>query len=212
MAMTASAGRARTRRWPTPALLVVATGVTSAYARYGLLVRPQSLPGAVYAAVYRGVGLPPIAACLSFILLLTPTGSLPSPRWRWWARTIVTALLLGVVAGALLPFERPYRSVANPLAMPALEDLLLVVTAAASVVAGLGTLVGLDRLLPQDSSLGVAAATLAVAAVFQPARRRVQAAVDRRFNRYDPGPGEPTPTQRGSRQSLPRARTSALPA
>ena len=42
---------------------------------------------------------------------------------------------------------------------------------------------GLGQLLGRDSSLVVAAATLAVAAVFQPARRRVRQAVDRRFNR-----------------------------
>ena len=46
-----------------------------------------------------------------------------------------------------------------------------------------GIVLGLGRLIPQGSSLVVAGATLAVAAVFQPARRRVRGAVDRRFNR-----------------------------
>ncbi len=65
------------------------------------------------------------------------------------------------------------------------------VTYAAVTALLVGTYVGLvtavSRLTPSSSSLAVAASTLAVAALFQPLRRRVQSAVDRRFNRarYD---------------------------
>jgi hypothetical protein len=68
-------------------------------------------------------------------------------------------------------------------------DRLLSRTVGYAVVTGLlvatyaGLVTGVSRLTPSSSSLAVAGSTLAVAALFQPLRRRVQHTVDRRFNR-----------------------------
>jgi hypothetical protein len=72
-------------------------------------------------------------------------------------------------------------------------DRLISRTLSYAIVTGLliGVYVGLvtlaTRVLPFSSPLGVAAATLAAVALFNPLRRRVQRLVDRRFNRarYD---------------------------
>jgi hypothetical protein len=264
-----------------------AHGLTYAYTRYGLVARPGSLPGAAYLAGLNNGLVVAWIACAAFVLLLTPTGSLPSPRWRWWAR--IAAIAVGVwVVGSVLdpaPLRPEFPDVANPLGVPALFGPLNALPAAAFVVLlalpvaavsllrrfrraeprerqqlrwlawgaavaavallvafaslflrdgyallnvalgvsaavlplstgaailryrlydldrivsrtvayGLLTVLlaggyaavvlGLGQLLGRDSSLVVAAATLAAAAVFQPLRRRVQAVVDHRFNR-----------------------------
>ncbi|MGO9750237.1 MAG: hypothetical protein ACLP8S_12020 [Solirubrobacteraceae bacterium] len=72
-------------------------------------------------------------------------------------------------------------------------DRIVTRTPSYTILAALlaGTFVGLvaltTDLLPFSSSVGVAASTLAAAALFNPLRKRVQRAVDQRFNRarYD---------------------------
>ncbi len=233
-------------------LLVVANVVASGYVNYGLLARPGALPAAGYlAGIANGIQVLWLA-CGGFVLLLTPTGSLPSPRWRWLARVAVAAPVLLVLLFTVDPQpELPdHPEVGNPLAVPGQQLRWLAVAAALGAVALLvavagvvlakpsavlgalgtcvallplatgaailryrlydldrivsrtlayglltvllgggyaGVVLGLGQLLGRDSPLVVATATLAVAAAFQPARRRIQAVVDRRFDRrrYD---------------------------
>jgi hypothetical protein len=130
---------------------VILLGVADAYAAYGLLVRPGSLPGARWAAIYVDLSWIVLSTLLGFVLLLTPTGSPPSPRWRWWARLVVAAAVVALTVRTS-PLDPPYQSVRpGPV-------LVLVLGYAAVVLLG-------DRLLPEGSSLAVAA-TLAVAAAF----------------------------------------------
>jgi hypothetical protein len=273
------------------ALSLAANGVAGGYAPYGLLARSGALPAAAWVAMYYPATALVAFACLGLILLLVPTGSPPSPRWRWWAWLTVGALAVLLLAMPLAPKppDWRYRVVDNPLDLRPFDGALLAANRAALAVTVLGILVGagslvvrfrrargierqqlrwvvlaaaltgvvmlasvvlvaagkealvgwvsavcvaflplatgaailryrlfdLDRIisrtlayglltvllgvgyagvvlglgqfLGRESSLVVAAATLAVAAAFQPARRGIQAVVDRRFNRrrYD---------------------------
>jgi hypothetical protein len=74
------------------ALSLTASGVIAAYVAYGLLARPGALPAAhVLARYYPATGAAALAL-LSLVLLLTPTGSPPSPRWHArLSRTLYTA-------------------------------------------------------------------------------------------------------------------------
>jgi hypothetical protein len=122
-----------------------------------------------------------LAAMLTVAALLV-LGSLlaagiSDPVLLGWA-TAVCITLLPLATGAAILRYRLYdldRIISRTLAYGLLTAILGLGYA--------GVVLGLGRLLPQGSSLAVAAATLAVAALFQPLRRRIQAAVDRRFNR-----------------------------
>jgi hypothetical protein len=106
-----------------------------------------------------------------------------------WVIDVVFGLsiaLVPVAAGIAILRSRLYeidRLINRTLVYGLLTALLAGVYA--SVVLVLGQLFG--GINTQPPSWAVAGATLAVAALFQPARRRIQAVVDRRFNRrkYD---------------------------
>ena len=132
-------------------LAVIGLGACDAWAAYGLLARPGSLPGARWAAIYVDVSWVVLSALLGFVLLLTPTGSLPSPRWRWWAGLVAAATVVAVAVHTE-PLEPPYQSVAVPLLF------------------GNGPLAGVARLADVISLFGLLVAAASVVVRFRRAR------------------------------------------
>jgi hypothetical protein len=159
-------------------LLVPAHNGTSAYAHYGVMVRPGGLPAAAYVAGISNGLLFLTLSFVGFILLLTPSGSLPSPRWRWWARVMAAAALVALVASSLDPHPLVPEDPAftNPLAPPAtlarplgtvgsaciLIVLASLVVAAWSLVGRFRRASGIERQQLRWLAMGAALAALAL--------------------------------------------------
>ena len=122
------------------------------------------------------------AAFTAALLILGLFGQEPTRLVQAVLEALSYAALYGGVAIAVLRYRLyDIDRLLNRTVVYGLLTVLLGLGYAASVVV-LGQRFGQDQ-----SSLVVAAVTLAAAALFQPLRRRIQAAVDRRFNRrrYD---------------------------
>ena len=170
-----------------PTVLDAATGAAALVVVAALLVGAGSLVGRFRRA--RGTErlqlrwLALAAALAAMALLVALAALVLDTGWEVFNPALGVCLgLLPLATGAAILRYRLYdldRIISRTLAYGLLT--LTLGLGYAALVLGLGQLLG------RDTPLVVAAATLAVAVAFQPARRRIQAAVDRRFNRrrYD---------------------------
>ncbi|HEV3463831.1 MAG TPA: hypothetical protein VG846_07600, partial [Actinomycetota bacterium] len=131
---------------------LITLGAASDYATYVLLAGGGPLPGARWAALLSDTGWVLWPAAIGFILLLTPTGSPPSPRWRWWVWLTAAAPLVYMLAEALqrAPMDPPFQTVVSPLALPAtvpLEGVLANVDWIAALVIQVAILVAAGSLV-----------------------------------------------------------------
>jgi hypothetical protein len=101
-------------------LLAGVQQAAEAWAEYGILAHPGTLPGAEIAAWLAGWTWIPAMGCLgAFLPLVFPDGRLRSSRWRLIAAADVLIVAVATFGGAFLPGPLDNASyVNNPLALP----------------------------------------------------------------------------------------------
>lgn len=168
---------------------VVAVTVISVYVALGLAAqvhryRSASTPTERQQIKLVGLSVSMLVAVMAVAIALPSLFLDTGNRWFAWTMLATVPLFIGVavsVAVAILRYNlfSIDRIISRTVAYATLSLVLAAVYISTTVV--LGLFVG------GRSDLSVAGATLAVAAVFRAARRRIQDAVDRRFNRrkYD---------------------------
>lgn len=121
-------------------IVLVASGLAEAYARYALDTGFDEAPGAAWAVLYNEVAWPTLFVAVTAVALLFPDGRLPSPRWRplAWVAGLSAATVVVQNAFTVTEFAAPYERVANPL--PTADAPLLTVLGG---LAFLGLLAGL---------------------------------------------------------------------
>ena len=107
-----------------------------AYARYATVTRDTELPGAGLALALDSPMWVVFVGVSGFVLLLFPDGHLPSPRWRWFARTCaagLTALFVSILLSPDQGVDYDLPRVENPIAIEALRDAGWILTLVAFV-------------------------------------------------------------------------------
>jgi signal transduction histidine kinase len=103
-------------------------GLLSSYAAYALHggLGDRHL-GGVLAAIEAPMWVPIVVPPVTFLLLLFPSGHLPSPRWRWFARVLGGGLILvflGIVFSPGVLEDAPVAGLENPLGLEWLRPVL----------------------------------------------------------------------------------------